>query len=199
LPAHAEPLGGLRERKKARTRAAIQSQALALFVEQGYEATTVEQIAAAADVSPSTYFRYFPTKADVVLWDEFDPIIIDAFRRQPPALAPIEAMRAAFRAAFAELSAEQLEDQRVRTTLVLGVGELRAAMLDQLTAAFDLIVALCAERTGRPADDPGLRTLAGAIVGVSIAVTRQLAEDPGADFAALLDDGLARLQRGLAL
>src|ERR1700691_5606418 len=93
-PAPGEP-SGLRERKKARTRASIRSEALRLFREQGYHATTVEQIAAAAEVSPSTFFRYFPTKEDVVLQDDMDTRMLQAFIRQPPELAPIAAVRAA--------------------------------------------------------------------------------------------------------
>ncbi len=79
---------GLRERKKARTRASLREHALRLFREQGYQATTVEQIAAAAEVSPSTFFRYFPTKEDVVLQDDMDTRLVEAFARQPPDLAP---------------------------------------------------------------------------------------------------------------
>src|SRR5690606_14406568 len=61
---------GLRERKKIKTRRAIRAAMYALVEEQGYEATTVEQIAERADVSPSTVFRYFPTKEDILLTDE---------------------------------------------------------------------------------------------------------------------------------
>ena len=80
---------GLRERKKARTRAAIRDHALRLFRENGYQRTTVEQIAEAAEVSVSTFFRYFPTKEDVVLQDDMDTRMIEAFERQPAGLSPI--------------------------------------------------------------------------------------------------------------
>src|SRR5574337_1236534 len=96
-----QPAPGLRERKKAKTRAAIQGHALRLFREQGYEATTVEQIAAAAEVSPSTFFRYFSTKEDVVLYDDLDPLLIAAFAAQPAELSPIQAMRGALQRVLA--------------------------------------------------------------------------------------------------
>src|SRR3954454_2644348 len=88
---------GLRERKKAKPRAAIREHALRLFREQGYQRTTVEQIAAAAEVSPSTFFRYFPTKEDLVLQDDMDTRLVEAFERQPSGLSPIAALRGAIR------------------------------------------------------------------------------------------------------
>ena len=77
-----------RQRKKAATSDRIRASALRLFREQGYDATTVEQIAAAAGVSHVTFFRYFPTKEDVALSDRYDPLIASAIA-QTPATWPV--------------------------------------------------------------------------------------------------------------
>ncbi len=172
---------------------------MALFSAQGYEATTVQQIADAADVSESTFFRYFPMKADVVMWDDFDPLIIAAFRRQPHELDAISALRAAMRDAFAQLTREQLDEQRERTALVFTVAELRARMLDQLIVAMQLITELVAERTGRSHEDLEVRTFAGAVIGAILAASIMVIDDPGTGFVDVLDDALATLQAGLSL
>jgi AcrR family transcriptional regulator len=196
-PQDDRPPVGLRERKKGKTRAAIQQHALRLFCQQGYAATTVEQIAEAAEVSPSTFFRYFPTKEDVVLWDEFDPLIVEAFKAQPAELSPIQALRAAFRAVFAELSAEELEQQRERSALVNSVPELRAKVLDQFAGTVQLLAEVVAERVGRRADDFAVRTLAGAVIGVAMSAMLAAADDPTADLFALVDAAMAHLEAGL--
>jgi AcrR family transcriptional regulator len=197
-PAAERPPPGLRERKKARTRASIQSHALALIRGQGYEATTVAQIADAAEVSESTFFRYFPTKADVVLADEFDPVIAAAFRRQPPSVGAVGAMRAAFREAFAGLTPEQQAEQAERSRLALTVPELRAAMIDQFADAFGTVTGLVAERTGRAADDPELSAFAGAVLGVAIAATEAMIADPSAGFISTLDAAFGHLEDGFS-
>jgi AcrR family transcriptional regulator len=193
------PTVGLRERKKARTRAAIQAHALRLFREHGYDATTVQQIIDGAEVSESTFFRYFPTKGDVVLSDDFDPLIVDAFLSQPPELPPIQALRTAFRTVFDRLSDQEVSEQRDRMQLILSVPELRATMLDQLASAMSLLAGVLAERTGHHSDDTAVRTLAGAVVGAVVAVTFAMVDDPTANFAALLDEAMAHLEAGLQL
>jgi AcrR family transcriptional regulator len=75
--------GGLRERKKQRTKEAIQREAMRLFKRQGYEETTIEQIASAAEISPSTFFNYFPTKEDVVIYDRYDPMVFEMLLSAP--------------------------------------------------------------------------------------------------------------------
>jgi AcrR family transcriptional regulator len=190
---------GLRERKKAKTRAAIQEHALRLFRERGYDATTVEQIAEAAEVSPSTFFRYFPTKEDVVLYDAFDPVLVGAFRAQPAELGPIQALRGAMREAFERVPAEELALFRERDAMIRKVPELRARMLDEFGRNLQLIAELVAERTGRRADELAVRTLAGAIIGVGIAAWFSGGDDPMTDFLAQFDAAMAHLETGLPL
>jgi len=190
---------GLRERKKARTRAAIQSHALRLFREQGYDATTVQQIIEEVEVSESTFFRYFPTKADVVLADEFDPVIVAAFREQPRELSVIQALRAAFAQAFAEMNDDDRSIQQDRMLLVMSVPELRAGMLDQFAQAMGLLAEIIAERTGRSPTDVSVRTFAGAVVGAAMAAMFAIADDPSSDVAATLDESMAWLEDGLRL
>ena len=190
---------GLRERKKAKTRAAIQQHALRLFQEHGYDATTVEQIAEATEISPSTFFRYFPTKEDVVLYDDLDPLLFAAFESQAPELSPIQAMRGAMRAVFTRLPAEEMAQQWERGRLILTVPELRMRMLDQLADAVQLTAEMIARRTGRRADDLAVRAFAGAMLGALMSVILASAEDPQADYLALMDASLAYLEDGLPL
>jgi len=189
--------GGLRERKKARTRAAIQHQALVLFQERGYDATTIEQVAQAAEVAVSTVFRYFPAKEDLVLTDEYDSLLAEALREQPPGLEPVEAMRRSLRAVLSGLRADEVADMRARATLALAVPALRAAMLDQLAQAISLITDMVARQTGRSGDDYAVHTLAGAIFGVLISAEFYWVEHPDSDLLSLLDEALAQLESGL--
>ena len=194
------PALGLRERKKARTRDAIQRHALRLFRDQGYDATTVEQIAEAAEVSPSTFFRYFPTKEDVVLYDALDPVLIAAFKAQPAGLSPLQAMRGALHAVFDALPSDQIAEQRERGALVFSVPELRMRVLDQIVASMELFSDTVAEHVGRSADDPAVRTFVGAVFGAIVAALLPAAlADPAPDYLALMDAALARLEAGLTL
>ncbi len=194
---------GLRERKKARTRAAIREHALRLFREQGYAATTVEQIAAAAEVSSATFFRYFPTKEDVVLQDDFDIITLGALEQQPADLAPIAAFRGAAASARAQMSTEDMARFAETTQLTLSVPEIRARALDELVRTTDVITAAIATRIGRGPDDFASRNLAGAILGVIMAATMPLqavsSETDVDELFDRIDAGLAHLEAGLPL
>ncbi|MGH3300208.1 MAG: TetR family transcriptional regulator [Streptosporangiaceae bacterium] len=198
---------GLRERKKARTRAAIRQNALRLFRQQGYYATTIEQIADAAEVSPATFFRYFPTKEDVVLQDDIDVISLDALSAQPPELGPIAAFRAAATETFASLSPDDLARFRETIELTAAIPEIRARAIDEFVRTINQIADAVALRAGRSAGEFEVRTVAGAIIGVIMSVTVPGSTDTWlpeamldvADVFARIDRGLAYLERGLPL
>jgi AcrR family transcriptional regulator len=193
---------GLRERKKAKTRASIREHALRLFREQGYTATRVEQIAEAAEVSPATFYRYFPTKEDVVLQDDLDVLTLDALEAQPPGLSPLAAVRAAVVDAQARFTEEERERFRQTTELTMAVPEIRARALDEFARTIDDTAAVLAKRSGREPDDVTARSLAGAILGVIMASTLPVLERGQADLDAIfasIDAGLAQLEAGFPL
>jgi AcrR family transcriptional regulator len=161
---------GLRERKKLKTRETIRREAFRLIDESGYANTTVEQIAEAAEVSPSTFFRYFPSKESVLLADDMDPVLMDAFARQPPNLSPIQALRRAFELTLETMSDEQWEFERTRQRLVFAIPELKAAQLDEYHRTIRMIAEAVSRRLGRGKDDFEVRVFAGALTGGMLAV-----------------------------
>ncbi|MGB6207794.1 TetR family transcriptional regulator [Mycobacterium sp.] len=161
---------GLRERKKIKTRRTIRQAAFRLIEEYGYAATTVEQIAEAAEVSPSTFFRYFPTKESVLLADDMDPVILTALVEQPPELSPIQAVRRAYQAVIATLSDDQREFEDTRQRLMFSIPELKAAMYDEYYRTITTFAEAVGRRIGRDASDFELRVFAGALTGAMMAV-----------------------------
>jgi AcrR family transcriptional regulator len=156
--------GGLRERKKQKTRESIQRTALRLFEKQGYEETTIEQIAAAAEISPSTFFNYFPTKEDVVLYDAYDPVAIQLFLQRPKD----EPLNVGLRQVLEGLAASFQRDEQMilaRGRLFLEVPELRARIWDEVERSQVLLAQMLAERTGRRPDDFELRVTARVVTG----------------------------------
>jgi len=192
------PVTGLRERKKLRTRAAIQKEALRLFLEKGFQATTIDEIAAAVEISPSTFFNYFPSKEDVVLQDDLDPVIFAAFNAQPAELGPIGALRHAMIEVFSNLTPDQRSLMRDRAVLLASEPELRAAFLNQFMSIVDQLAELIARRVGRPRSF-AMRNLSGALLGVMMAALLAAGENPDADLVHLTDQAMSHLEAGLPL
>jgi AcrR family transcriptional regulator len=125
---------GLRARKKRKTRAALAGAALRLFAERGYEETTIADIAAAADVSPRTFFSYFPSKEDVVFAEIDDRLeeVAERLARRVPGEAPLETIRRAVGDVMRALVSGQGEYDSVQVRLVLERPGMRARALQRL-------------------------------------------------------------------
>ena len=120
-----EPAPDWRQRKKAETRDRIRGCALRLFLEQGYDATTVEQIAGAAGVSHMTFFRYFPAKEDVVLSDSYDPMIARLLEQTPPGWSLLKRVRAALLEGLAQVYETDRDTLLAQNKLIAATPALR--------------------------------------------------------------------------
>jgi AcrR family transcriptional regulator len=175
-----DPSLGLRERKKIKTRNAIRREAYRLIEAQGYGNTTVEQIADAADVSTSTFFRYFPSKESVLVADDLIEAVIDAWVTAPADLAPIPAYRHALNEMFGAMTPAEREEAAVGQRLMYRIPEARGLLYGEYMRLMDLIVDTLKVRLQEPASDFTRRMIAGAIVGVLMAASdgTPLPDDP---------------------
>jgi len=190
--------GGLRELKKQRTREAIQDNALRLYREQGYAATTLEQVAAAAEVSLSTLFRYFPTKPDTVLYDRLDPIFVEKFLAQPEELDVLTAMRRTLTETLTTTAEDLARLENTRMQLLAEVPEIRAASVLKIEEGIPMFLEAVARRTGRDPDDPEVEAFVGALAGVVAAAYFRAAVE-GGDLVAAADRAMGFLEKGFDL
>ena len=124
-PAHAS---SLRPSKRERTLAALVEAGLDLFERQGYEATTVAEIARAAGVTEMTFFRYFPAKEHLLLDDPYDPVMTAAIAEQPRGLAPFTRAARGIRSAWRALPEPEAPVIRRRVRVAARTPALRGAV-----------------------------------------------------------------------
>jgi AcrR family transcriptional regulator len=182
----------------ARSREALIEAALELFAQRGFDATTAEQIAERAGVSPRTFFRYFPTKESVVFHRDYGFMrsFAEAYLAQPPALGDYDALRATFVALCADFSALRsriVTYRKVVDSSALLVGREH----EHLEAHAQTIAEAIVRRSATATDDA--RTLADVSLALyQRALRRWLAEpargEPRAELAELVDREFARLR-----
>ena len=154
---------GLRERKKRERRRCIEEAAIDLFEERGFDGTTIEDIAAAADIAPRTFFSYFPTKEDVVLADYASRLdqIIDVLRSRLPSEAPWTALQASFVTVAADYEARR--DDLIRRFTIMAAHPPVYARSLQLQAGWeDALTDVLIDRAGPDVGQLESRLLASA-------------------------------------
>jgi AcrR family transcriptional regulator len=161
-------------------------------------------------VSPSTFFRYFPTKEDVVLQDDMDTRMLEALARQPSELSPIAAVRAAMRETWTSFTPSEWAQLKEGGRLSQEVPEIRARTMNEFARLINAFAEAIAGRIGRPPDDVRARVIAGAIIGVMMSIFLPEHLDPGEkldldrppfgpESVGRVDEALALLEEGLPL
>jgi AcrR family transcriptional regulator len=200
---------GLRERKKQQTREAIHRAAMKLFAERGFEATTIADIAAAADIAPRTFFSYFASKEEAV-FPKFGPMYADfdrALRERPPGTTALDALREWITLAAQHFSGD-VEAARLEARLRHESPAVEACDLQHMRRFERRLAEAVADDFGEPADALRPRLVAAAAVAAlqasSDTADTIIEQDPEAaqammaDPAAFIDDALRFLEAGLA-
>ena len=184
----------LRERKKANTEARLRSAALRLFSERGFGSVSVDEICHEAEVSRSTFFRYFGSK-EAVLFEQVDTAgaaFIRDLEARPPDEPPSQAFTEALLARAHEMIASQVpHEQRIINDLLRNDPALRGRHLQELERWTEATAESFAKRAGRK--EPGLsdRLAAATCMAVSEEVARVWRSDPRSDPAKLIQQAFA--------
>ena len=181
------------------SRADLEQTAFGLFAANGFDATTVDEIAAAAGIGRRTFFRYFPSKNDIP-WGAFEAEL-DRMRVRlkacPPEVPLMDAIRVAL-IDFNEVAPAQIPLHRRRMELILRVPTLLAHSTLRFAAWRAVIAEFAAERTGDRPDDLAPQAIAHAVLGVAVAAYEHWLDQPAADLGALLDDAMRQLAAAFA-
>ncbi|HRD63601.1 MAG TPA: helix-turn-helix domain-containing protein [Nocardioides sp.] len=175
--------------KTIRTRALLQETATRLFAEQGYDATTVDQIARTAGVSHMTFFRHFATKDAVILDDGFDPTIAAAVAATPSTLPPATRVCTGLRAALARIELPDQELVRQRVRIASQHPALRIGMYANTEATREALVAVLVEDGG---EEFAARVAAAAVLAaLTVALQEWCQSDDELPMSTCLNAALA--------
>jgi AcrR family transcriptional regulator len=190
---------GLRERKKLRTREAIIDAALDLFEQKGFDATTIEDIAAAADVSPRTFFRYFESKLALIMARSTTKhaSLGPSLAARPPDESLTEAVSHVMRAELSEQLADPLVVREFQ--VMLTTPSLRNLARDHFYDEEAGMVSAVAERLGLPPDDLAAHVITSIISSALwTTVNRWTAERADVeDLLPMIDRALAMVAEGV--
>ena len=181
-------------RRRITSREELEQAAFALFAAQGFEATTVDEIAAAAGIGRRTFFRYFPSKNDIpwgAFEDELDRMRV-RLKACPPQVPLMDAIRIAL-IDFNRVAPAQVPLHRRRMELILRVPALFAHSTLRFTAWREVVAEFVADRTGHRPEELAPQAIAHAVLGVSVAAYEHWLDHPAAELGVLLDDAMRQL------
>jgi mycofactocin system transcriptional regulator len=186
-------------RRRVTSREELEETAFGLFAARGFEATTVDEIAAAAGIGRRTFFRYFPSKNDIP-WGAFEHELerMRTRLRAVPADVPVmDAIREAL-VDFNRVDPTVVPMHRRRMELILRVPTLFAHSTLRFTAWREVVAEFVALRTGQRPGQLAPQAIAHAVLGVSVAAYEHWLDDPAADLCELLDRAMRQLADAFA-
>jgi AcrR family transcriptional regulator len=174
-------------------RRTIQAQALRLFADKGFQATTIEEIAAAAEMAPRTFFRYFPTKEEVVFWAEYPPMLAGFVAARPDDEPALEALHHGIVEGLAAIWDQDEERERMleRLRLAFRTPALHPRMRQQQAHWAAELAKILAHRLSARPDNLEVRIIAAAVAAaVWVAAEEWQAQDGRQELGALMDQAL---------